>query len=408
MPIRRTATISENVARPPATLGRLFWIFLKIGCTAWGGFMPFIAVVQNYLTRNAMLDESEISDAIFVATILPGPVAVNFTAGIGYRLRGIAGAAVCWSGALLPTFVFVVILSAAYFAYGALPAVGRIFNGILPAVIAIVISAAWAMAQKNVRTPAAAVIALGALAIVLLFDFVHRLSAYAMYATLGIVLVAGIAGYALNRPGGAQPAASAPPRPNVSGSGRLAVAPLPLSWLFAASAPLTWKLFFSFAIMSVTLFGGGYVFIPIIKGLVVDSLHWVTLHEYYDGIAIGQVTPGPIMITAAFIGYRVEGLLGAFAATLGMFGPPAILMVVAVHYLTVWKRWPWVTAALKGVRPAVVGMLFAAAFVVAKTSQWGWAEGLILVAALIAILRYQAEVAIVIPLAGAAGFVLTR
>ena len=242
----------------------------------------------------------------------------------------------------------------------------------------------------------------------MLFDFVPRLSAYAVYATVGIVAAAGLTGYLLNHPARSAKPPPLAPQPASPEQKSLASAALPLTWLFAASAPLAWKLFATFGIMSITLFGGGYVFIPIIKGLVVASLHRVTLHAYYDGIALGQVTPGPIMITAAFVGYRVCGLLGAFTATLGMFGPPAVLMVIAIHYLTVWKRWPWVTAALKGIRPAVVGMLFAAAFVVAKTSQWGWAEALILVAALIAILRYRAEVAIVIPLAGVAGFALTR
>ncbi len=377
-------------------LARLFWIFLKIGSTAWGGFLPFIAVVQNYLVRRSLLDEAEIADAIFVATILPGPVAMNFTAGVGYRMRGLAGAAVCWFAALLPTFIFVVVLSALYFRYGSIPVVGRVFAGIVPAVVAIVIGAALTMGQKNVKNVVQGAIAAIAFALLLVSN--------AVWTTVGIVVAAGIAGYLLfrGRTAGEAPKAAAP-------TVRMrAISPLPFLGAFIVKPALTAKLFLTFAVMSVTLFGGGYVFIPVIQSLVVDAQHWVTRREFVDGIAISQITPGPILIATAFVGYKVAGLLGAVASTLGMFLPPAIIMLIAIHYLTIWKRWHWVNAALSGIRPAVVGMLLAAAVYVARTTDWSIVTVVILAAALIAIIRYKVEVAIVIPLAGATGLLFTH
>ena len=93
------------------------------------------------------------------------------------------------------------------------------------------------------------------------------------------------------------------------------------------------KLLVTFGGMSLLLFGGGYVFIPLIQQIVVDDYGWVSRQEFIDAIALGQVTPGPILISAAFIGYKVSGLLGAAAATVGIFTPPAVVMIVSSHFL---------------------------------------------------------------------------
>jgi chromate transporter len=158
--------------------------------------------------------------------------------------------------------------------------------------------------------------------------------------------------------------------------------------------------------MSVTLFGSGYVFIPIIRDMVVNGQGWVTHKEFVDALAISQITPGPILITSAFIGYKVAGLLGALSATVGMFLPPALLMLLGTYFLDRIKQSPVIKAALRGVRPAVVGMLVAAAFVVGSTTPQHWASAIILAAALIAIIRFRVEVALIIPAAGLVGLAL--
>jgi len=367
--------------------------------------MPLIAVIQNYIKKNNLLEEQEILDAIFLASVLPGPMAFNVVVGVGYRLRGIKGAVVCGLGALLPTLVLVLGLSVAYFQWGQVPLVDRLFMGFTPAMIAIIISAAWSMGRKTIKGVPEIVISVVACTVLLGIG--------GFYSTVGIILASGFTGWLLFSGSKTTPPAPSKSEPPVQsqrepqGSGKLlSVSPLPALWLLIIKPSLVLKLFTTFAVMSVTLFGSGYVFIPIIQDLVVNSQSWVTNKEFIDGLAISQITPGPILITSAFIGYKVAGLLGALSATVGMFLPPALLMVVGTYFLDSLKESDEVKAALCGVRPAVVGMLIAAAYVVGSTAPPHWASAVILTTALIAIIRFRVEVALIIPVAGIAGLAL--
>ncbi len=402
----------EGAAVPErVSLIRLFLIFLRIGCTTWGGFMTFIAVVSKSLTARGLATEEDITDSILVAQVLPGPVAVDMTVAVGYRLRGIAGAAVCWLGSVLPSFIVVTTLSQLYLRYGTLPAVDRIFKGFPSAMVAIVAVAAYEMGKKQVKSGSQLAIAVGACAAIVLQSAFFQ---GAWWVTLGVVFVAGTIGWSLFKAKPAPPNASAPPSsPAGAGSAdarRLRSFFPPAFALALAPVPLL-KIFLTFAVMSVSLFGSGYVFIPIIKGQLVNTLHWITVPEFTAGLALTQITPGPILMTAAFVGLKIAGLPGALAGMLGMFLPPALLTLVAAGSLQAIKKSSVVTAALKGVRPAVVGMLFAAAVVVGETMPHDTlahvaASGAILAGALVALLRFRVEVALIIPLAGAAGFLL--
>lgn len=169
---------------------------------------------------------------------------------------------------------------------------------------------------------------------------------------------------------------------------------------------LTLKLFLVFAGMSVMLFGGGYVFIPLIQKIVVDGHGWVTNQEFIDAIAMSQITPGPILVSAAFIGLKVAGFAGAIAATLGIYIPPALLMVGSTRVLGYIKQSQAIRAALRGIRPAVVGMIAAAAFTVGATAPQHWVSIMIFAVALLALMRFKVQVVWVIPAAGLTGLVL--
>jgi chromate transporter len=382
----------------------LFGTFLKIGSTAFGGFMALISVVQHEaVERRRWLTQEAMLDGVSLATILPGPVAVNVVAYVGYRLRGWRGGLVAACGVILPAFVLILVLSAAYFAWGSVPAVGRVFQGFMPAVAAIIVVAAWNMGRKVVKGGRELVLGLVATALLL--------GVGGFWITLVILAMSAVAGLILFR-SAAQPApatATGAHKPATPRASLLGVQVLPVTLLPSAlnvDLVLAGKLFATFAGMSLFLFGGGYVFIPFIQESVVNTHHWLTPQEFVDGIALGQITPGPILISATFIGYKLAGIPGALAATIGIFAPPALLMVAGAHALERIRKSAVINAALAGIRPAVVGLIAAAAFTVGASAPMHWASLLIFAAALVALLRLRVEVVWVIPAAGAAGLLL--
>lgn len=138
--------------KPKVSLKYLFFTFLKIGATSWGGFMALVSVVQKNLVENDnVIDDEEILDGISLASVLPGPLAFNVVSFIGYRLRGMKGSLVSMAAILLPSFLLILLLSYIYFIYGQLPAFTNFFAGVLPAVSAIIISVAFNMANKHLK-----------------------------------------------------------------------------------------------------------------------------------------------------------------------------------------------------------------------------------------------------------------
>jgi chromate transporter len=397
----------SDSSSPDVSLSVLFWIFFRIACTSFGGFMAMIAVVENVVVeRKKLLTHQEMLNGISLASMLPGPVAVNVCTYVGYRLRGGMGALVAASAAILPAFVLVVALSAAYFRWGQIPAVNKLFMGFIPAVTAVIVAAAWNMSRKLLVGAREDAIAIGAFAVLLGIG--------GFYSTLAIIVGAGVIGWLLFR---TECGTTSKPGKNKSGKKRttsgsgfnahaflLATTPMvSVPWWNLDPAILT-KLFAVFAGMSVMLFGGGYVFIPLIQEIVVNHHQWVTPQEFVDGIALGQITPGPILVSAAFIGLKVAGLAGAAVATVAIFAPPAVLMVAASRAFERLQRSSAIQAALRGVRPAVIGMIFAAAVIVGRSAVPVWYSIAIFAVALYALIRFRVEAVWVIPAAGLAGW----
>lgn len=388
------------------SLWRLFWTFLRIGATAFGGFMALIAVVQTTVVQQRKwLSQEEVLDGISLAQILPGPMAVNVVSYIGYRLRGSLGAVVSATAVILPAFGLMLLLSWLYLQFGEIPAVKSAFAGFIPAVAAIIFSTAWGMQAKALPEWRTGLIALAAAGLLL--------GVGGFYLTLAIILGSGLIGFGLfYRETPALPPATL----------------APIRWPFWLGVVLLLGIFLGFALwppvagqnglghiarvfggMSVILFGGGFVFIPLIQEVVVETLGWVKLEAFTTAIALGQITPGPILISATFIGYAVAGVLGALVATVAIFTPPALLMVLSAKLLARLKRWRWMQAALRGIRAAVVGMIVAAGAIIGQTADlMHWLPWLVFLAALLALLRFKIDVAWIIPLAGVAGLLLYR
>lgn len=388
----------------------LFWTFIKIGSTAFGGFMALISVVQNYLVdREKLLSDEDMLDGISLATILPGPVAVNVVAYAGYKIRGMSGAIVCATAVILPSFFLILFLSYAYFTWGDIPAVNNIFQGFLPAVAAIIAAAAINMGKKALSGFAEVSIAVVASLIIIFVG--------GFYSTLAVIFSAGAVGWALfsNNISADVPKTKKTVLAKSENELRTVIALAAGSILTViislvnaqsllnAQALLAGKLFATFAGMSVLLFGGGFVFIPLMQESIVDGYHWVTHKEFIDAIAMGQITPGPILISATFIGYKVAGVLGATLATIGIFAPPAIIMLICTHYLQVLKTSLHIKAILKGIRCGVIGMIAAASYVVAMSAEINFITVAIFMSAIFALLKLKLEVVWIIPVAGLVG-----
>lgn len=383
------------------SLWTLFTLFLRIGSTAFGGFMALIAVVENNVVeRRKWLTHEEMLDGVSLATVLPGPVAVNTIAYVGHRLRGTPGALVCAIGVILPAFMLMLALSAAYLAWGQMPVVSKLFMGFIPAVTAIILVAAWNMGRKTIKGVYEAVIAAIAAALMVWHG--------SFAVSLAIIVISGVAGWLIFRE--APPAASNKPDSALKSQGKLlnvAIAPLVLTVPFwSVNTAMLLKLFMTFAGMSVFLFGGGYVFIPLIQHTVVESNGWLTQQEFVDAIAMSQIMPGPIVLSTVFIGYKVAGFLGALVATMGIFLPPGILMIAGTHALNRIKQSALIKAALRGIRPAIIGMIISAVITVGMTAQHHWVSLLIFAAALLAQLKFKLDVVWVIPTAGLVGLLM--
>ena len=386
---------------------QLFWTFLKIGSTAFGGFMALISVVQNYLVdRKKLLSDSDVLDGISLATILPGPVAFNVVAYSGYKINGIFGAIVCTTAVTIPSFLLILLLSHFYFTWGEIPAVSNVFMGFIPAVAAIIVAATVNMGSKTLKGVPEYAIAITA--------FLILLFAGGFYSTIAIIAASALVGLLLFQDREKTETATInKPEPDKKSSVPvpiIAFLVLPLSAMILpylnTGSIMAIKLLITFAGMSVLLFGGGFVFIPMIQEIVVDSYGWVTNKEFIDGIALGQITPGPILISATFIGYKIAGVAGAIAATIGIFVPPAMLMLICTHFLEKIKKSIKINLALKGIRCAVIGMIAAASIVVWQSAQQDWKSAIIFLVALLSLMKYRIEVAWIIPVSGAVGYLL--
>ena len=393
--------------KPPSLLS-LFLTFLKIGSTAFGGFMALISVVQNYLVnREKLLSDEDMLDGITLATVLPGPVAVNVVAYAGYKVRGISGAIVCATAVILPSFFLILFLSYVYFTWGEIPAVNGVLQGFLPAVAAIIAATAINMGKKALSGFTEVAIAGAALMIIIFVG--------GFYSTLVIIFSAGFLGWLLYRKeeNCDKPKVSKASLPDKRIDYRMlfasgTVIALALSFItfqsaLSAKVLLAAKLFITFAGMSVLLFGGGFVFIPLMQESIVEGQQWVTQKEFIDAIAMGQITPGPILISATFFGYKVAGISGATLATVGIFAPPAMIMLICTHYLQALKTSIYVKAVLKGVRCGVIGMIAAAAYVVAMSAEINLITVMIFLFSMFALLKLKFEVFWIIPISGVVG-----
>ncbi|MHA4739709.1 chromate efflux transporter [Dyadobacter sp. MSC1_007] len=334
------------------TLRYLFLTFLKIGATSWGGFMALISMIQKkVLETDAALENTTILEGISLASVLPGPMAVNVVSFVGYKLGGWKGALVSVVAVLLPSFFLMLTLAHFYFLYGDVPAMSRFFAGMLPAVAAIIVSVAINLGKKSIQDVPQMLIAIAAAVIV----FISK----SYLTTLALILTSGLLGYFYYFKGSAEMGPDASPAPTRYARTGLTIllTLLLLSAFTILLTPLHRTILLTFSGMSISQFGGGYVIIPTMQKIVVEGQKWLTDKEFADAIAMGQVTPGPIFISATFIGYKLAGFWGALNATLSIFFPTAFLTVVCARFFDKISKSARVMAIFKALRPAIIGMI---------------------------------------------------
>jgi len=411
---KKNNTNSTTLEPETTSLWFIFWTFLKIGSVAFGGFMSLISFIEaTIVKRYKLISHEEMLDAISLANLLPGPQAVNVVAFVGYRLRGAIGALVATTSIILPSFFLVLALSYFYFQYGDIPALQKAFQGFIPAIAAIVLSVVWRMGKKSITGKKEVALLLISLLIMIATPLEFRI--YAPILIIGLCAGLGyVFFYDKNTTKKENENIKFPLNKIIVPAALLSVIfvlwfiPLPFEKNSLLMLALT------FASMSLILFGGGYVFIPIIGSIVVLQYGWVTQQEFTDGIAMGQITPGPILISATFIGYKVAGLSGALVSTIAIFGPPAILMITATKVLDFIKQSPLTQAAIHGVHCGVIGLILVAAFVILNTAIPAWPFEVksvlptlaIFIAALVALMKLKLDVVWIIPAAGLLGYLL--
>jgi chromate transporter len=361
---------------PRLSLPVLLLEFLKIGALGFGGGMAIIALMERtFVGQRRAMDSEEFLHGVGLSQVL-GPFAVNTSLFVGYRLCGPAGGLLSLLAFITPSVALVLLLSWLYFAYHSLPALQKTMAGLAPVVIALILAAAWSMARTAVRKWPAAILAALALAL----GLAKTTPVYAL-------LAAGLAGLLLGRarlapaPGDGLPACRRAGEaagadghaPDRYRSGR---SPLPALFLAPAAVHLP-QLALAFFKIGFMFLGGGFVVIPVLYQQLVIERGWLSMREFVDGLAISNLTPGPVSVLATFAGFRVGGVSGALAATLALYAPAVALMLLLCHSYGRAGQGGRARDFLAGIAPAVVGLVASAALLLGRESLVSWRAGLL-------------------------------
>ncbi len=365
----------------------IFCAFLYIGTVGFGGGLAILAQIQQYVVEKMKwLSPPEFVESVAVIQALPGVIAVNISCFVGFKIRRWCGAAVAVLGMVLPAFLSMLLLSEIYLRFHSVPELERIFRGMTPAIVAFIVLAAYQMGRTSMKS---------------YWDWILAIFAFAALSLLkwGIVLtvlISGAIGFVMSQ------VSSREWKLRECLGGLILLASLIPA--VTVSSEWIWPMFTSFLKIGAFTFGGGYVMVPILEGEYVHRFHWLTHREFVDSVALGQITPGPVVITATFVGYKVAGLAGAILATVAVF-LPSFLITAAVSYS--YQRFrdnQMIQAFLRGVTPAVVGLLASAVYSLGRISIQGyWSWGIAVLTFVIAA-RFKVNALWIILVAGGLGW----
>lgn len=343
-----------------ANLIDIFFVFLKMGITSFGPSM-IVEVKKLVVRRKGWLQEQEVLNGLALAQFLPGATYGNFAVFLGYRIRRLEGAIVSFLGFILPPFTMMTVFAYLYFRYSDIPIVLTMLRGLQAIVVALIANAVWDLAKLVIKDWQALLI----LVISIILGWVNQNIFLNLFC-------AGLLAIGLYRPWrnkGNQCKVISDNKHDHYWR-EVIVVLLVLFAIFAISAfnPLIQKIEVVFFKIGFLVFGNGFTMIPLIQHEVVNVYHWLDDSQFRVGIALGQITPGPVVITATFVGYKVLGLLGALAATLGIFAPSFLLVVLVMPFYQRLREHAWIKVIFNGVLVAFVGLMLIVLFNMSKQS----------------------------------------
>ena len=333
---------------------------MKLGTVAFGG-PAMIPYIRKIALKQGWIDENSFDDGVALCQTIPGATAMQMAAYVGLRANGIAGAAASFIGFGLPAFTLMMVLSALYMRFHTLPAAMSAFSGLHAVVIAIMANATVLFGKSAIKGRRNVAIA----------AFCAALFALAVNPII-VIIVAGFAGLLIFRNHDKREA-SICITPQAQSFGPilsiLLIFGLALAVLFFVARTL-FDIGFLMARIDLLAFGGGFASVPLMSHYVVDVHSWMDRPMFLDGIVLGQVTPGPIVITATYIGYLLAGPIGASIATISVFLPSFLMVVALAPYFDRLRVKPAFRKIIAGILCSFVGFLAVVTFHFAVGINW--------------------------------------
>jgi len=361
--------------------------FLWLGTVGFGGPIALAGHMQQDLVdKRGWVSKEDYVEGLALAQLAPGPLAAQLAIYLGYLRAGIIGATAVGIAFVLPSFLMVLALSAAYVRFGGLPWMQGMFYGIGAAVIGIIARSAVKLTKLTLGKDK---LLWGIFAVLAIS------TAWTSREIIWLFLLGGVVTLLVK---------AFPNRSQVARSASLLFAPG--SFAFFGGGSLLLQIFLYFAKAGMFVFGSGLAVVPFLYGGVVQGHHWLTDHQFVDAVAVAMITPGPVVITVAFIGYLVAGVAGATAAALGIFLPVYLVVIVLAPSYKRWAKNPQLNAFVRGVTAAATGAIAGAVIVLARRSVYDWPTIVICAVSLAVLFRWKVPEPILIVCAAVAGLLL--
>ena len=361
--------------------------FLWLGTVGFGGPIALAGHMQQDLVdKRGWISKEDYVEGLALAQLAPGPLAAQLAIYLGYIRAGVLGATAVGVAFVLPSFLMVLALSAAYVRFGGLPWMQGMFYGIGAAVIGIIARSAFKLTKLTLGKDK---LLWG------IFAVLAVSTAWTSREIIWLFLLGGVAALLVK---------AWPSRRQVARSVSFVFAPGAFA-IFEPSNTLM-QIFLYFAKAGMFVFGSGLAVVPFLYGGVVQGHHWLTDHQFVDAVAVAMITPGPVVITVAFIGYLVAGVAGATAAACGIFLPVFLVVVLLAPSYKRWAKNPQLNAFVRGVTAAATGAIAGAVVVLARRSVYDWPTILICAISLAVLFRWKVPEPILIACAAVAGLLL--